>query len=186
MLDAAYPEEALLLARVARLLAVLAEGARTHRHRLASVRTVDLVAHAIRERREAHRFADGLRGGADRLDVSSRGTFERGRDHPFEAGLRNERAECLRTDGEPRGHGNSTREQLSEVRALAAELGGVRSPELRERAGVDRAQRSQASRIVTTPFEPSTRISCPVRISAVARPVPTTAGRPYSRQTIAA
>ena len=39
---------------------------------------------------------------------------------------------------------------------------------------------------MTTPLVPSTRIVWPVRICAVARPVPTTAGSPYSRQTIAA
>ena len=36
------------------------------------------------------------------------------------------------------------------------------------------------------PSDPSTRIVWPVRICAVARPVPTTDGSPYSRQTIAA
>ena len=36
------------------------------------------------------------------------------------------------------------------------------------------------------PADPSTRIIWPVRIWDVARPVPTTAGSPYSRHTIAA
>src|ERR671937_2339683 len=40
--------------------------------------------------------------------------------------------------------------------------------------------------MVTIPLEPSTRTDWPVLIAEVARPVPTTAGRPYSRQTIAA
>ena len=44
----------------------------------------------------------------------------------------------------------------------------------------------QESTTVTTPFDPSTRIVCPLSIVDVARPVPTTAGRPYSRHTIAA
>ena len=39
---------------------------------------------------------------------------------------------------------------------------------------------------MTVPSVPSTLIVCPVRMAAVARPVPTTAGIPYSRATIAA
>ena len=42
------------------------------------------------------------------------------------------------------------------------------------------------SRIVTVPLSPSTRTRSPVLISFVACPVPTTAGSPYSRATIAA
>jgi hypothetical protein len=42
------------------------------------------------------------------------------------------------------------------------------------------------SRIVTTPRSPSTRTRCPVLIRFVAWPVPTTAGIPYSRATMAA
>src|ERR1035437_7964900 len=40
--------------------------------------------------------------------------------------------------------------------------------------------------IVMTPVDPSTRILMPLRMTLVASPVPTTAGMPYSRQTIAA
>src|SRR6185437_13338367 len=40
-------------------------------------------------------------------------------------------------------------------------------------------------RMVTTPRPPSTRIRAPSLILVVALPVPTTAGRPYSRATIA-
>src|SRR5262249_1699297 len=81
-------------------------------------------------------------------------------------------------------HRDAGSEQLAEVRALAAERVRVGRPHFGERAGVGRAH--SPSRIVTTPDEPSTLILCPVRICAVARPVPTTAGGPYSRQTIAA
>src|SRR5207248_219873 len=42
------------------------------------------------------------------------------------------------------------------------------------------------SRIVTVPAAPSTRTRWPVLIRFVPKPVPTTAGRPYSRETIAA
>src|SRR5437879_12045762 len=51
---------------------------------------------------------------------------------------------------------------------------------------VIRVYASSPARIVTVPSEPSTLIIAPVRMAAVARPVPTTAGRPYSRHTIAA
>src|SRR5581483_415810 len=71
---------------------------------------------------------------------------------------------------------------VAEICALAAEVAGVGAAELGQQAGV----RHYASRTVTTPLEPSTRIICPVLITAVARPVPTTAGSPYSRQTMAA
>ena len=43
-----------------------------------------------------------------------------------------------------------------------------------------------SSRMVTLPVSPSTRISIPVLMVVVPKPVPTTAGRPYSRDTMAA
>src|SRR4051812_45607878 len=70
-------------------------------------------------------------------------------------------------------------------------------PRAREVTGHDRAVVAAAQddgvvagvahdRIVTTPASPSTRTRSPVLIRAVALPVPTTAGMPYSRATIAA
>src|SRR6185437_3283522 len=50
----------------------------------------------------------------------------------------------------------------------------------------DRVVPGVAHRIVTVPESPSTRSRSPVRIRLVAVAVPTTAGRPYSRETIAA
>src|SRR5919201_6291171 len=70
-------------------------------------------------------------------------------------------------------------------------------PRAREIAGNNRAvvpaaehdgvvARVAHERIVTTPASPSTRMRSPVEMRAVALPVPTTAGMPYSRATIAA
>src|SRR5439155_17369586 len=135
-----------------------------------------LLAQAVGKRREAHRLPDRLRGVV-------RGTGERRRDRPADPCRLDEFTERARIDRKPVRHGDSGREQLSEIRALAAERRLVGSAQLGKRPG-ERGR--HASRIVTTPFDPSTRIVCPVRMDAVARPVPTTAGSPYSRQTIAA
>src|SRR5262249_2239904 len=139
------------------------------------VALLELVPERLRERGEAHRLADRLGGviGCPR---------QRGRDRPVEPRRPDEVAVGGCAQREAHRDGDRRGEQVAEVCALAAELRGVRASQLRERAGV----RRHASRIVTTPADPSTRTGWPVRISAVARPVPTTAGRPYSRQTIAA
>src|SRR5262249_49938313 len=83
-------------------------------------------------------------------------------------------------------HREPAAEHLAESRALAAEARRVARAQVGQRGGVHQPAATWSFRIVTTPVEPSTCSSWPVLIVAVARPVPTTAGFPYSRDTIAA
>src|SRR3954452_22973293 len=121
-----------------------------------------------------------MRRRPNRLDVVQRHSRQLHRDPALEPRLLDEREEAGRRDGEPRRHRDLGGDELAERRALAAEAGAVGAPELGQMPGMAH------STIVTVPSVPSTRIRCPVLICDVARPVPTTAGRAYSRHTIAA
>ena len=87
-------------------------------------------------------------------------------------------------DRKARRDGESRPQQVTEMRALAADELDLVEAELVER-NREPGRRHQL-RIVTVPVLPSTRTRSPVLIVEVALPVPTTAGRPYSRATIAA
>ena len=86
----------------------------------------------------------------------------------------------------PGRHRDLRRDQLAEGRALAAERSARRSR--RSSASAPRCRRLRHSRRASSRCPRCRRRgSCwPVRICEVARPVPTTAGSPYSRHTIAA
>src|SRR2546423_1177970 len=89
---------------------------------------------------------------------------------------------------EARGHGETSRGQLAKAGRIPANGRSVAAAQGSERArekGGDHHAPAQ-SRMVTKPRSPSTRTRCPVLIRLVAWPVPTTAGIPYSRATIAA
>src|SRR5205085_10241662 len=81
--------------------------------------------------------------------------------------------------------------QLAERSALAAHgrpVGNANLLEPRDGGHASSSTRPSlgcSSRIVTIPRPPSTRMRWPSLILVVAEPVPTTAGSPYSRATIA-
>jgi hypothetical protein len=121
------------------------------------------------------------------------------REFPFHGG--DEALECPCLDDETGRHGNSGALQLSETPALATDLGAVVQPDIGKptydfirrhhmpiSAGPQRRwiYGVSSTSIVTTPRPPSTRILWPSLIREVALPVPTTAGKPYSRATMAA
>src|SRR6185437_12040041 len=92
-------------------------------------------------------------------------------------------------------HQVAGRRPLARLRAAAEVRGALQHAHAhsraREVAGDDRGVVAAAGhhgvvagvahRIVTTPWSPSTRMRSPVEMRAVALPVPTTAGMPYSR-----
>src|SRR5207302_9302591 len=84
-------------------------------------------------------------------------------------------------------HGEPGALELPQTAALAADVLPIAEPDLIEpgdvRAGTHEAR---YERSVTTPRPPSTRMRWPSFIREVAFPVPTTAGRPNSRATMAA
>ena len=144
----------------------------------------DLVAHRIRDGRRAHRLADRVRRGADGLDVARRDPRHRGGDRAAEPRLVDEGAERASSRRRTRAGPGSRRRS-----ARRASRSCRRTPRRR-------ARRSSASGRVwpasltrgSSPCRPCRRrgSSGPSLICEVARPVPTTAGSPYSRQTIAA
>src|SRR6266566_4812414 len=142
--------------------AVLQRGAGPDRHRIGPeplVRRSDLPGQVVRGQRPERRAVRAGRVG--RVHVQA----ERGRgDH-----------EAAR-DGQP-GAG-----QFAERGGLAAGPGRVRGAHLGGPAG----EPLRHPMTWTIPRSPSTRTSWPVLIRLVASPVPTTAGMPYSRATIAA
>src|SRR5262249_21287084 len=88
-------------------------------------------------------------------------------------------------DDEARGHVVGLPEQVPQSQRLAADRSRAVGGAVREREGIPHGRSSYLSP-VPTPVSPSPRSRSPVRITLVPRPVPTTAGRPYSRLTIAA
>ncbi len=87
-------------------------------------------------------------------------------------------------DGEPGRHGHAGADQLAEAGALAADLAVLDAPQSLKPADV-RARWScvedRDHAAVAVDADPLA-----VRICLVPNPVPTTAGSPYSRETIAA
>ena len=126
--------------------AVLAERARPDRHRRLlvahhaselAVAIVELGPQRIRERREAHRLADRLRGRGDAFHVSAaRRAPSPPRSSPPARSPRRTRGRRRAPIAKPGGTGMSAAEQLAEIRALASELGCVRASQLRKRTGV--------------------------------------------------
>src|SRR6185312_854190 len=95
--------------------------------------------------------------------------------------------ECARLDHKARWHGDARALQLSEAATLTPHVGTVMQSDVGEPADdLSRGHDYDYCRMVTTPRPPSTRIRWPSLIREVALPVPTTAGSPYSRATMAA
>src|SRR5690606_14532177 len=99
-----------------------------------------------------------------------------------------EHLEGLRGDHETRRHGNAGLRQLAKRSTFSAHREPVADADILEPGDRrDHASSSAGSstRMVTVPRPPSTRIRWPSLMRVVAEPVPTAAGSPYSRATIA-
>src|SRR6266699_4414634 len=165
--------------------AVLQRGAGPDRQRAGPeprARGRDLGGNVRRQRLRYHPGTQVSRGTSDPGKVVSGQRPERparraARVHPVH--MQQERG---RGDHEAARHGQPGPGQLAERGGFAAGPARVRGPHLGGPAG----ERLPHSMTWTIPRSPSTRTSWPVLIRLVASPVPTTAGMPYSRATIAA
>src|SRR5436190_7002962 len=165
--------------------AVLQRGAGPDRHRPGPERRAgrrDLGRHLSRQRRGRHPGTQAGRGAGDPVQVVRYQRAERRTGRAARVRLVHVQQECSRGDHEAARDGQPGPGQLAERGGLAAGPGRVRGAHLGGPAGEPLHQ----PMTWTVPRSPSTRTSWPVLIRLVASPVPTTAGMPYSRATIAA
>src|SRR5690348_16068324 len=165
--------------------AVLQRGAGPDRHRPGPERRAgrrDLGRHLSRQRRRRHLGAQAGRGAGDPVQVVRCQRPERPASRAARVRLVHMQQERPRGDHEAARDGQPGPGQLAERGGLAAGPGLVRGAPPGGPAGEPLHQ----PMTWTIPRSPSTRTSWPVLIRLVASPVPTTAGMPYSRATIAA
>src|SRR5947208_942463 len=165
--------------------AVLQRGAGPDRHRTGSeplVRKSDLRGDIGWQRLRRHPGAQAGRGASDPGQVVRGQRPERRAGRAGRVGRVHVQAERGRGDHEAARDGQPGAGQFAERGGLAAGPGRVRGADPGGPAG----KRLRHAMTWTVPRSPSTRTRWPVLIRLVASPVPTTAGMPYSRATIAA
>src|SRR5271165_3969438 len=169
------------------LRAVLHGGARPDRHRghpKLLVRRCDLGPDLGWQRRRRDPGAQVGRGARDGRKIVRGHVPERAADRTGRIECGHDQVECRHGDHVAAGDGYPGTGQLTKGCRLAAGPGRVGRAHAGE--AEDKARLTSHPRTWTIPRSPSTRTRWPVLIRLVASPVPTTAGMPYSRATIAA
>src|SRR6478672_10160631 len=165
--------------------AVLQRGTGPDRHRAVAERRTgrrDLGGDLRQQRLPHHTGAQAGRGAGDPGQVVRCQRHERPARRAVRVHSVHMQHERSRGDHEATRDGQPSAGQLAERCGLAADPGRVRGAHLGGPAG----ERLRHAMTWTIPRSPSTRTRWPVLIRLVASPVPTTAGMPYSRATIAA
>src|SRR5450759_4911855 len=195
------PQVGLLLAGETGALQSLGGGARADRHRRRrragllgqdGIGLPELLCHRVRQGGALDLRAKLAADLLHRCRVLGVEPAERGMDSRPQPGVLDERVVGEGGEGKPRRYPQPSSHHLAQARVLAPNQRPGLGDEVPEPDDVRClgchcfALSAPQSRNVTTPVLPSTRSRCPVLIFVVAQPVPTTAGSPYSRDTMAA
>src|SRR5579863_2240703 len=193
LLDAAHPQIGILQSGGARIARILRGGRGADRHRRlrvgaaeTCVRCLDLLPQLCRQRRLLHAPAQRLRVRRQRGQIVRIEPLERCAQRRVALEQRERLFEGAGGDDEASRHAHARALELAKTAALAADLRALLQADFAEPADVPRVTHQTGCRMVTIPRPPSTRMRWPSLMRVVAVPVPTTAGRPNSRATMAA